>query len=108
MEEVKEESQFKEHESGLKYREYEVEGETLRVFMSDDHARLEFEEYEEYRFRRQVNKYLNKQARKGRQFWMSNLPVNNKGVRGNTYNKERANKIKQQLIDKQNGESNGK
>lgn len=94
---------FKEHESGMKYREYEVEGETLRVFYSDSAKRLEYEDYNEYRFRRSVNKYLNKQARKGIQFWPSVLPTKT-GYMGNTYNKERAEKVKQEMINKQKEE----
>ena len=34
-------------ESGMKYREYEVEGETLRVFFSDSAKRLDYEEFGE-------------------------------------------------------------
>jgi len=90
-------------ESGMKYREYEVEGETLRVFFSDSAKRLDHEEYEEYRFRRQVNKYLNKQTMRGRHFWPSVLPTQ-MGYVGNTYNKERAEKVKQELINKQKEE----
>ena len=97
---------FKVHEdSGMKYREYEVEGETLRVFYSDSAKRLEYEEYEEYRFRRQVNKYMAKQTKKGRHFWPSVVPTDF-GYRGNTYNKEKAERVKQQLIEKQKEESN--
>ena len=94
------------HESGMKYREYEVEGETLRVFFTDSAKRLEYEEFEEYRFRRQINKYLQKQTKKGRHFWPSVVPTDF-GYRGNTYNKEKAEKVKQRLIEQQKEESNG-
>ena len=90
-------------ESGMKYREYEVEGETLRVFFSDSAKRLDYEEFSEYQFRRSVNKYLQKQARKGIQFWPSVLPTKG-GYVGNTYNKERAERVKQEMINKQKEE----
>ena len=106
MEEQQEKLDFKVHEeSGMKYREYEVEGETLRVFYSDSAKRLDYEEYEEYRFRRQVNKYVQKQTKKGRHFWPSVVPTDF-GYRGNTYNKEKAERVKQQLIEQQKEESN--
>ena len=95
---------FKVHEeSGMKYREYVVEDKTLRIFYTDSAKRLEYEEFDEYKFRRQVNKYLNKQAKKGRHFWPSVLPTKT-GYVGNTYNKERAEKVKQELINKQKEE----
>ena len=92
-------------ESGMKYKEYEVDGEMLRVFYSDDHGRLEFETYNEYKFRRQVNKYLNKQAKRGRHFWPSVLPTQ-RGYIGNTYIKEKAERVKEELLNKQKNEQN--
>jgi hypothetical protein len=100
------ESDIKEHESGMKYKMIENEnGEQLRVFASDSAKRLEFEEYEEYRFRRQVNKYLQKQYKRGHHFWPSVIPTQ-VGYMGNTYIKEKAERVKEELIKKQ--QENGK
>lgn len=95
------------HESGTKYKEYEVEGETVRVFISDSAKRLDFEEYTEYKFRREVNKYLDKVRKRGVQFWPSVIPTKD-GYVANTYNKEKAEQVKQNIIKKQKEESNGK
>lgn len=90
-------------ETGMKYREYEVDGETLRVFYSDSAKRLEHENYNEYRFRRSVSKYLQKQAKKGHHFWPSVLPTQG-GYVGNTYIKEKAERVKEQILNKQKEE----
>ena len=107
MEEIQENSGLLVHESGTKYKEYEVEGRTVRVFISDDLARLDYEEFEEYRFRRQVNKFLDKQRGKGIRFWPSVVPTKY-GNLGNTYVKTKAEQIKQDIINKQKEEENGK
>lgn len=108
MEEQKQ-SDIKEHESGIKYKEFKDENDkVLRVFATDSAKRLDFETYDEYRFRRDVNNYLHKQRRKGHHFWPSYIPLNNGRVLGNTYIKEKAEKIKEQVINKQKeGENNG-
>jgi hypothetical protein len=106
--EKQEESGIEIHESGTKYKVYQDEnGKDLRVFASDSASRLEFEEYDEYRFRRQVNKYMEKQYKKGHYFWPSVIPTK-VGYIGNTYNKERAEEIKQTVINKleENGKEN--
>lgn len=95
-----------EHESGLKYQEVTYEGEKLRIFASDDAARLEFEEFNEYKFRRSVSNYLNKRARQGHMFWPSRIPIKVPPYyMGNTYNKKKAEQIREQLLKQQeNGE----
>jgi hypothetical protein len=95
------ESDIKEHESGMKYRIFEDEnGTELRVFASDSAARLEFEEYGEYKFRRQINKYLAKKYKRGHHFWPSVIPTQ-MGYMGNTYIKEKAERVKEEVIKKQ-------
>ena len=96
-----------EHESGIKYKNYTIGDEQLRIFVSEDHRRLEFETFEEYKWRRSILKDVNKQRRKGVMFWPSRLPIGNGQAVPNTYNKERAETIKQNIINKQKEEENG-
>ena len=102
-----EQSGTKTHESGVVYKEYTLDDKLIRVFASDSSKRLEFETYEEYRFRRDVNNYLAKIRKRGVTFWPSVIQLQNGMFVGNTYNKERAEKIREQVINKQKEEKNG-
>ena len=100
-----EESDIKTHESGIKYRIYQDENnKDLRVFASDSSKRLEFEEYEEYRFRRQINKYLAKQYKRGFQFWPSYVQLQDGRILPNTYVKEKAERVKQEISKRKENE----
>jgi hypothetical protein len=100
-------SDFLTHESGTKYKNYTIGDEQIRLFVSEEVKRLEFETYEEYKWRRSIMKDIDKQRKKGVMFWPSRLPIGNGQVVPNTYNKERAETIKQNIINKQK-EENGK
>lgn len=86
---------------GVKYRETEVDGKTLRIFFTDHLKRLEFETFEEYKLRREAIKFINKRKSKGKMFWPSIVPIGKDSYYSNTYNKEQfENFIKEQ----ENGE----
>lgn len=102
------ESDFETHKSGIKYKNYTIGDEQIRLFVSEEAKRLEFETFEEYKWRRSVVKNIQKQKKKGVMFWPSRLPIGNGKAVPNTYNKERAEKIKQNIINKQKEEKNEK
>lgn len=95
-------SDFKTHESGVQYKYFTVGDEQLRLFVSDEAKRLDFETFEEYKWRRALNKRMYKERSKGAVYWHSKLVAGNGGVIGNTYNKERAEIIKKRLENEQN------
>ena len=98
---------FLTHESGIKYKNYTIGDEQVRLFVTEDPKRLEFETYEEYRWRRSINKKIDKEYKRGSMFWPSRLPIGNGQSVPNTYNKQRAETIRQNIINKQKEEENG-